>query len=152
MFAADGLGAISSPLLGLIFFLWKDPVPFPPCRACPGSRNNVCFFHCPHYAGGRDRSCNCYLLPVHLPHISSGSEEIHIWDDMKQGFLYDPVRLRFPYTKNAEDSIEIFRDNNLVSLTGVEPAAFRLGGERSILLSYRDLNHKLDNDYNSFSP
>ncbi len=29
----------------------------------------------------------CCLLPVHLPHISSGSEEIHIWDDMKQGFL-----------------------------------------------------------------
>ena len=27
-----------------------------------------------------------------------------------------------------------------MSLTGVEPAAFRLGGERSILLSYRDKN------------
>ena len=31
-----------------------------------------------------------------------------------------------------------FRQYVLASLTGVEPAAFRLGGERSILLSYRD--------------
>ena len=29
--------------------------------------------------------------------------------------------------KNAEDFFLIFRDNTLASLTGVEPAAFRLG-------------------------
>ena len=36
----------------------------------------------------------------------------------------------------------------LASLTGVEPAAFRLGGERSILLSYRD-NYYNFSDKNS---
>ena len=40
--------------------------------------------------------------------------------------------------QKAENHFHDFPQYILASLTGVEPAAFRLGGERSILLSYRD--------------
>ena len=39
----------------------------------------------------------------------------------------------------------------LVSLTGVEPAAFPLGGGRSIQLSYRDI-YKISTNIRSFFP
>ena len=40
---------------------------------------------------------------------------------------------------NAEAIFRIFRGCRLASLAGFEPTAFRLGGECSILLSYRDI-------------
>ena len=43
---------------------------------------------------------------------------------------------------NAEDIFRIFRGCWLASLAGFEPTAFRLGGECSILLSYRDIYSK----------
>ncbi len=46
--------------------------------------------------------------------------------------------LQFLSEKTRRISREIFLVNNLASLGGFEPPAFRLGGERSILLSYRD--------------
>lgn len=136
MIAADGLVAISSALLGLIFFLWKDPAPWviflllfirgigntfhtPAMQAAipmfvpaemltkAGGWGNLivsistmlgpalgagmmsAFFIAPIMLVDVIGAviAICCLLPVHLPHISSGSEEIHIWDDMKQGFL-----------------------------------------------------------------